>query len=88
MHQRPLEALFDVDYQKISVEEFRATYVGESDQRKISDDYLRLLMDRVVEKDVEEYYRYHPAYDGRSPMNSASKGRGRVALVLGCGLLT
>ena len=58
-----LEALFDVDYQKIGVEEFRTTYVGESDQHKISDDYLRLLMDRVVEKDVEEYYRYHTAYD-------------------------
>ena len=62
-HHVTLEELFDDDYQKISLEEFKATYVFESDLHRISDDYIRLLMDRVVEKDVDEYYRYHTAYD-------------------------
>ena len=61
------DELFDVDYQKISLEEFRATYVRPVDQDRISDDYIRLLMDRVVEKEVDEYYRYHTAYD-RNPI--------------------
>lgn len=60
------EALFDDNYQKISLEEFKATYVSPDSQNTISDDYIRLLMDRVVEADVDEYYRYHTAYD-RNP---------------------
>jgi signal transduction histidine kinase len=61
-----LEELFDEHYQKIGLEEFKASYVSQKDRDKISDDYIRHLMDRVVEKDVDEYYRYHTAYD-RNP---------------------
>ncbi len=57
------QQLFDEEYQKISLEEFRATYVDEKDRERISDTYIRLLMDRLVEKDVDEYYRYHTTYD-------------------------
>ncbi len=64
-----IEKLFDDNYQKISLEEFKAMYVPEKDQNKISDDYIRLLMDRMVEKDVDEYYRYHTAYDQNPFLN-------------------
>lgn len=63
------EELFDLDYQRIGLEEFRSTYVRSVDQDRITDDYIRLLMDRVVEKDVDEYHRYHTAYD-RNPILS------------------
>ena len=58
--------LLDENYQRINLEEFRSTYISADDQDTISDDYVRLLMDRVVERDVDEYYRYHTAYD-RTP---------------------
>jgi signal transduction histidine kinase len=55
--------LFSETYRKIGLEEFRSSYVRTGDQARITDDYLRLLMDRVVEEDVDEYYRYHTVYD-------------------------
>ncbi len=67
-----IEKLFDDNYQKISLEEFKAMYVLEKDQNKISDDYIRLLMDRTVEKDVDEYYRYHTAYDQNPFLNKGA----------------
>ena len=67
-----IEKLFDDNYQKISLEEFKAMYVPEKDQNKISDDYIRLLMDRMVEKDVDEYYRYHTAYDQNPFLNKGA----------------
>ena len=63
------EKLFDDNYQKIGLQEFRDTYVADEDSNRISDDYIRLLMDRVVEKDVDEYYRYHTAYDQNPFLN-------------------
>ena len=51
--------LFDTIYQRINLKKFNAAYVRPEERHRLNDAYVRKLLDRVIKKDVNEYYRYH-----------------------------